>query len=169
MFKELAKRRYSVRKFKKEQIPEEELMKVLDEAMLAPTSQNDQPQRLMIIESEEAKKKLKKSMTQDYGADKYLVLAYDNQKTRKRSYQSIDGGTISATNFANYLMLSAADKGMGTIWIGAFNMEQFVEDFQINENLTVIGLIAIGYPAKDSRASKDHGIRKSPEEIITRY
>ena len=44
-FYDLAKRRYSVRQFTNERIPKDKLENILEAARLAPTSQNDQPQR----------------------------------------------------------------------------------------------------------------------------
>lgn len=166
MFKDLAKRRYSVRKFKENRIPEQELKEVLEVAMLAPTSQNDQPQRAIVIGSPEAKKKLKNSMKQDYGADRYIVVGYNRNEARKRDYRGIDGGTISATNFANYFMLEAAERGIGTIWVGAFDMDRFADDFDVDDDFTVVGLIAAGYPAENSEPSSDHYSRKDIESVV---
>ena len=59
-FLELAAKRYSVRKFKEEKVRREDLDKILKAGMLAPTAHNDQPQRILVINSDEALEKLKK-------------------------------------------------------------------------------------------------------------
>lgn len=58
-FLELAAKRYSVRKFKEEKVRREDLDKILKAGMLAPTAHNDQPQRILVINSDEALEKLK--------------------------------------------------------------------------------------------------------------
>ena len=58
-FLELAAKRYSVRKFKEEKVRQEDLDKILKAGMLAPTAHNDQPQRILVINSDEALEKLK--------------------------------------------------------------------------------------------------------------
>jgi len=50
--------RRSIRKFKEEPIPEEYLEELLEAARLAPSGTNIQPWRFIVVESEEAKKKL---------------------------------------------------------------------------------------------------------------
>lgn len=51
-FLELAAKRYSVRKFKEEKVRREDLDKILKAGMLAPTAHNDQPQRILVINSD---------------------------------------------------------------------------------------------------------------------
>ena len=52
-FLELAKSRYSVRKFKKEQISDEELAAVLEVAKHSPTALNFQPQKIYVLKSDD--------------------------------------------------------------------------------------------------------------------
>lgn len=64
-FLELAKSRYSVRKFKKEQISDEELAAVLEVAKHSPTALNFQPQKIYVLKSDEAD-----------GKNKFIVQMY---------------------------------------------------------------------------------------------
>jgi nitroreductase len=59
-FKELAARRYSVRKFKQIPVEKEKLDLVLESGRNAPTASNKQPQRILVITEAEG---LKKSTT----------------------------------------------------------------------------------------------------------
>ena len=61
-FLELAAKRYSVRKFKEEKVRQEDLDKILKAGMLAPTAHNEQPQRILVINSDEALEKLKTAL-----------------------------------------------------------------------------------------------------------
>lgn len=44
------KERYSVRKFEERRVPREEIERVLQAALLAPTAKNLQPQRILVLD-----------------------------------------------------------------------------------------------------------------------
>lgn len=50
-FKSLAASRYSVRKFGTKQVEQEKVDSLLEVAGLAPTAHNNQPQRLLVLDS----------------------------------------------------------------------------------------------------------------------
>lgn len=58
-FLDLAKERYSVRKYKAQQIEQVKLDKILEAGNIAPTAVNYQPQRIYVLQSEEALAKAK--------------------------------------------------------------------------------------------------------------
>ncbi len=76
-FLELAKSRYSVRKFKKEQISDEELAAVLEVAKHSPTALNFQPQKIYVLKSDEAVAKINSLCKCIYGAPMVLIVCYD--------------------------------------------------------------------------------------------
>ena len=55
----LAHERYSVRKFSDKEVEREKLDAILEAGRCAPTAVNNQPQRVLVIESAEALEKLK--------------------------------------------------------------------------------------------------------------
>ena len=52
-FMNLAKARYSVRKFLDKKVPKDIIAKILEAGMIAPTGCNNQPQRIIVVESQE--------------------------------------------------------------------------------------------------------------------
>ena len=58
-FLKLAEERYSVRSFTEKAVTQEDLEKILKAGHVAPTACNIQPQRILVINSEEAIAKLK--------------------------------------------------------------------------------------------------------------
>ena len=58
-FLTLAEKRYSVRNFKDMHLPQDVIKEILKAGHLAPTGCNYQPQRILVINSDEACKKLK--------------------------------------------------------------------------------------------------------------
>jgi nitroreductase len=60
------------------------------------------------------------------------------------------------------LILAATEKGLGTCWIGAFK-EKLVKDLlDIPENIRVVALTPLGYPAMEGRDRE----RKPLSEIV---
>lgn len=57
-FKELAKKRFSVRNFSNRPVEQEKLDKMLEMLLLAPTAKNQQPERVYVLQSEEILAKL---------------------------------------------------------------------------------------------------------------
>ena len=58
-FMELAKARYSVRKFLDKKVPKDSIEKILEAGMIAPTGCNNQPQRIIVVKSQEGLEKIK--------------------------------------------------------------------------------------------------------------
>lgn len=85
-FLELAAKRYSVRKFKEEKVRREDLDKILKAGMLAPTAHNDQPQRILVINSDEALEKLKKCTACHFNAPTALLICSDKDACWTRKY-----------------------------------------------------------------------------------
>lgn len=69
----LMSERYTCRRYSSEEVKEEDLLKVLEAARVAPTSHNNQPQKIYVVKSEEAKEKLMKDFAYNYKAPCYLV------------------------------------------------------------------------------------------------
>ena len=76
-FLELAKDRYSCRNFSKERIKKEDLDKILEAGRLAPTAKNNQPQRTLVLETEEDLAKFDECSPCRYGAQTVLLVFYD--------------------------------------------------------------------------------------------
>ena len=57
---DVMKKRFSVRKYKEQQVEPEKLAKILEAAHVAPTATNAQPVRLIVVQSEEGRAKLEK-------------------------------------------------------------------------------------------------------------
>ena len=73
-FLELAKDRWSVRKFKPEQITEDELSKILEAGKYAPTAVNFQPQKIYILKSNLAMRRINSVCKCVFGAPMTILL-----------------------------------------------------------------------------------------------
>ena len=83
---ELAKERWSVRKFKPEQITEEELDKILEAGKYAPTAVNFQPQKIYVLKSDLAMRRINSVCKCVFGAPMAILIAVDTERARKNPF-----------------------------------------------------------------------------------
>jgi len=76
-FLELAETRYSVRHFSERQIEKEHLERILRAGQVAPTAANRQPQRIIVIQSEEAIDIIRKITPYAFNAPTVLLICAD--------------------------------------------------------------------------------------------
>jgi len=166
-FINLAQDRYSLRKFSEKAVEKEKLDLVLEAGRLAPTACNNQPQRILVIEGQEALAKLKKCTRYHFGAPMALLVCYDNAASWKRSFDGKDSGDIDASIVTTHLMLQAAELGLGTTWVGHFDPAAVKKEFLLPENIVAVALLPLGYPAEDAAPNAQlHPNRKPIEETV---
>lgn len=168
-FLELAKERYSVRNFQNRPIAEEDLAKILEAAAAAPTACNNQPQRIYIAESEEARKKLASVCRCTFDAPMILVVCYDRTRDWKNKFMpGYTSGETDAAIACTHMMLEAWELGIGSCWVGYFSAEQVREALGLPENVTVSALLPMGYPAEDAKPLPLHFQSRPMEEMAER-
>lgn len=145
-FLELAKERYSVRKFSDKKIEKEKLEKIIEAAKLAPTACNLQPQRLLVLDNEESLNKLKQCTPYHFDAPLAIIICYDKTASWKRKYDGHDSGEIDASIVTTQMMLEITELGLGTTWVGSYNPELLKESFNIPDNYISVAILPIGYP-----------------------
>ncbi len=124
-FLELAKSRYSVRKFKKEQISDEELAAVLEVAKHSPTALNFQPQKIYVLKSDEAVAKINSLCKCIYGAPMVLIVCYDETVCwRNPLIRGHKSGVTDVSILCDEIMLNAWSMGIGTCFVGLFDDAQ---------------------------------------------
>ena len=123
-FLELARERYSVRKFAPKKVENEKLDAVLEAGRLAPTAVNYQPQRILVLDSEESLGKLRDCTPYHFSAPLALIVCYDDTTSWKRSYDGKDIGKGDTSIVTTQMMLEAAALGLGTTWVGHFDPQK---------------------------------------------
>jgi nitroreductase len=166
-FINLAEGRYSLRKFSEKPVEKEKLDLVLKAGRLAPTACNNQPQRILVIENEEALAKFKRCTPCHFNAPMALLVCYDNTVSWKRNFDGKDSGDNDVGIVATHLMLQAAELGLGTTWVGNFDPANIEKEFSLPANIVPVALIPLGYPAEDATPNERlHYHRKRVEETV---
>lgn len=162
-FSELIRQRYSVRAYKPDPVPDEALGRVLEAARLAPTAANRQPFGIVVLHTEGHKEELGRVYVRSWLADAPIVIAVCGLPaegwTRRdgKNYTDVDVAIVM-----DHLILAAANEGLGTCWIGAFDPDAAREVFGLPQGVEPIVLTPLGYPADEWRPKK----RKELAELV---
>ncbi|MHA2166342.1 MAG: nitroreductase family protein [Candidatus Hodarchaeales archaeon] len=153
-FFQLISGRRSIRKYQAFDVPDADIEKMLNASRLAPSAENSQPWRFLIIKDSETKNFLaQKAGNQKFIADaNVLVLVLGNKGVsccpRTRWY--LQDPMIAA----EHLVLAATALGYGTCWVGLLETEsnkiihEIKEVLKIPDGIYTICLITIGLPAE---------------------
>lgn len=167
-FMELAKLRYSVRSFSDKQIEDEKLNKILEAARISPTAANRQPQKIYVLQSERALREINSVCQCIFGAPTVLLVAADKTETWKNPFsENYNTGDIDCSIVCTHLMLQAWELGIGSCWVGYFDLAQVEKAMGLPENEKLVAILLIGYPSEDSKPSNMHNSRKELEQMVT--
>jgi len=165
-FLDMAKERFSVRKFSEQAIEPEKLAQILEAGRIAPTAHNEQPQRIKVITAADELAKVDECTRCRFGAPTVLFVCYDKDVCWKRPFDSAPSGEIDASIVTTHMMLTAQDLGLGTCWVMFFDPEKAIEQFALPENIIPVAMMPVGYLADDAAPSKLHGSRLEIESIL---
>ena len=170
-FMDVIAARKSVRGYADKTVEEEKLSKVLEAARLAPSWANKQCCRYIVVKDKATIQELSGSFGWLYQAPIVVVACADPKNSGDRNgmkYFLVDVG-ISMQQ----LVLAATALELGTCWIGAFDEAKVKEVLHVPENIKVVAMTPLGYPAeKEGIGSKiiktaiGSGKRKPLEETV---
>lgn len=156
-YKEVLSARHSVRKFDGRPVVIDEIYGILEEARLAPSSKNTKSTGFMIIEDKsvlEAIAQMRESGSAFVGGAAAAVVVLGDES---KSDLWVENCSISAT----YVMLSAANRGIGSCWVhvngrprsktdvSKGSAEQYLRDLLgLKDNMRPLCVIALGYEAR---------------------
>jgi nitroreductase len=147
-FAELIQKRYSVRAYRPDPVEEEKLEQVLEAARLAPTAANRQPFRLLVIQTEGRQDELGRIYHHEWFVQAPLVIGVC--AVSAEGWSRMDGKSyadVDATIVMDHLILAAANLGLGSCWIGAFDPDAAREVLGLPEGVEPIAFTPLGYAA----------------------
>ena len=160
-FTELAKARYSVRKFDPRPIEDEKLRAILEVGNAAPTAKNQQPQRVYVVKSPENLEKLRGLTRCHYDAPVILLFAYDATEEWQNPLEAgVHSGPQDVSIVATHIMLKAWELGVGSVWVNVFPPTETKRVMGLPENEVPLLLMPIGYPADDAAPGPNHAACK---------
>ena len=163
-FTELIHKRYSVRAYRPDPVPDELLEKVLSSACMAPTAANRQPFQLIVVHTPGREEQVRRIYDRDWFVSAPLVIAACGI-TRAGWVRSFDGANYTSVDVAivmDHLVLAAADQGLGTCWVASFDPVVVREMLCLPEGVEAIALTPLGYPADQPKPKE----RKPLAELV---
>ncbi len=166
-FLELAKSRYSVRYFSNKQIENEKLNKILEAAKISPTAANKQPQKIYVLQSQQALQQINTVCKCIFGAPTVLLIVADEMETWKNPFSTnYNTGDIDCSIVCTHLMLQAWELGIGSCWVGYFDLAQVNKAMKLPDNEKIVAILPIGYPSDNAKPSPMHYARKDVDQIV---
>lgn len=165
-FEKLISERFSVRKFRPEHLPQEMIDRILAAGHLAPTGCNYQPQRILVLNSDQAIAELKKCTKCHFNAPTAMLICHDQGESWKRPYDGALSSPVDAAIVATHMMLAAHDAGVGCCWVMHFDPFAVRKTFGIPENVEPAALLVMGYPAPDAKPLQMHSQFRPLDEVV---
>jgi nitroreductase len=167
-FYEVIRTRRSIRSFKKDQIPEDALNRVLDAARIAPSGSNRQPWRFILVTDDSLKQRMVAACNnQNFVAEAPVIVVFCGQRLplNRGGYMGEMSILLDVSIAFTHLILAARAEGLGTCWIGAFDNGEVKKLLKIPENYEVVAITPLGYPSEGGFTETTN--RKTLDEIVS--
>jgi nitroreductase len=170
--------RRSLRSYDAEKrISDRDIEHILEAARLAPSAENSQPWRFIVIRDTEAKARFSRECFSGIftptrfaaAAPVLLVLCADRAKFLERAGEAILGTALYQLDCGiagEHAVLAAAELGIGSCWIGWFDKKKAKKTLRVPPSVDAIAVIALGYPPKNLPPRGK--VRKRLDEIASR-
>lgn len=152
LYEALAGRR-SIRRYREDPVPDEALLRVLNAARIAPSWENRQCWRFIVLRERIVKEKLAASLPERNpcrraiaDAPVVIVLCADPAASGRpdgKDYYLLDAGLAM-----QQLMLAAHAEGLGTCWVAWFAEAAAREACEVPEPYRIVALTPLGVPAR---------------------
>jgi nitroreductase len=169
-YRELLRVRRSIREFEDKDVPLPLIQEIIADGCEAPNGGNRQPWAFIVITDKDLMKRCsdesKKNILQEIERNPTSPVAgYKTILQDKRfnvfynapcliyiaGLRDVHSSPVDCTLAASYLMLSAADRGLGTCWIylGSVIQDQaLLKEICLPDDYKIIAPIILGYPVK---------------------
>jgi nitroreductase len=150
-FAELVKKRRSVRAYQSRPIDRKILEKIGEAVRLSPSACNIQPWVFKVITNAGLKEKICRVYTRDWLAQAPIIVAAVGN--RETAWKRPEGNSIIDIDIGiamEHFILSAANEGLGTCWICAYDVKKMNEALEISPPWSVMAVSPLGFPADNS-------------------
>lgn len=166
-FLQLAHDRYSVREFDGRDIPQEDIDKIIEAGMIAPTAVNLQPVKIWVFRSIAAREKLLSCTKMKFMEPAKVIFAIGGDPAHSwvRPFDQKSFADVDAAIVATHMMLEIHELGYGSTWIGHFDVNALGELFPEMKNYNMVCLLPVSGIVADP--SDRHTKYKPLDEMVT--
>jgi len=161
------RKRKSIRAYLDKSVEDEKLELILQAARLAPSANNRQEWRFIVVRDKSKRNRLMQAAKgQSFVREAPVIIACcaDDPDQHVMTCGQLCY-PIDVAIAIDHMTLKAAEEGLGTCWIGAFYEDKVKEILNIPNNIHVVELLALGYPKDASSKEKN----RLPLETIVMY
>jgi nitroreductase len=161
----IIKKRRSVRKYLKKDVPDNLLEKIFEAAKYAPSTGNYQPWEFIVVRNEETKKDLTMAAyNQNWMLEAPIfIVACINMRLAAAVYGERGArlyGVQSVAAAIENILLTAESLDLATCWIGAFSEVVIARLLECPEYVRPCAIITLGYPAEEPRVPPKQSIQE---------
>lgn len=161
--KEAIGKRQSVRDYEDKPVSEEKLKNILEAARLAPSANNRQPWKFIVVKERKRRQELAQAANgQTFVGEAPVIIAAVATNPEQVMTCGVPNYAVDLAIAVDHMTLAAVDEGLGTCWIGAFSQQRAREILGIPAKYRVVTLLPLGFPRKEWGMK----FRKSLEEIV---
>lgn len=159
-FKEMARTRYSCRKFLSKEVEDDKIETMLDVIHIAPSAKNQQPVRAWVIKDPARISDVRKITSYHYNAPLTIAIGYVPEEAWIRECDNKDMGVADASIAATSVWFEATDLGLGCVWVSSFDVDKQKELFPEMSGCEMVAFMQIGYPDPEGKAANWHYEKK---------
>lgn len=165
-FEKVISDRFSVRKFQDKHLEQEIIDKIIRAGHIAPTGCNFQPQRILVLNTDESITKLKNCTKCHFDAPTAMLVCYNKDESWVRKYDGALSAPVDAAIVTTHMMLEAQNIGVGSCWVMHFDPLAMKKTFNIPDNFEPVALLVMGYPHKDAAPIEMHSKVRPIDDIV---
>ena len=154
--KKLIAQRRSIRRYLDKPVEREKILECLEAARLAPSADNVQPWRFLVIDNNDLKEEFAKEVFSGiYSVSKFaakapvliVILARLDIIANRigKQIQGVNFYLIDVGIAGEHVVLQAEELGLGTCWIGWFNSRKARKVLNIPRKYKIVSLMSMGY------------------------
>lgn len=150
----IIRNRRSIREYRLDPVPEEDLIRILEAGTWAPSAGNLQPWEFIVVRDSSTRRRLSEAA---YGQSwvwkaPIVIVVCANIRRTAEIYGERGANLYCLQDTAaaiQNILLTSYYLGYGTCWIGAFNEKRVKEILNIPDHVRPVALITLGKPAED--------------------
>ena len=164
--KEAIRTRKSVRKYTDKPVEDEILNQIFESARLAPSANNMQEWRFVVVREAATRQKLAEiANNQVFIAEAGAVIVACADTDEQYMPCGQQSYPIDAAIVLDHITLAAVELGLGTCWVASFEEKPVKKLLGIPEKIRIVAMMPLGYPADGSPVEKN----RLPIKQILKY
>lgn len=155
--------RRSIRKYTRQEIDKESIIKIIEAGMYAPSAANKQPWHFIVFKEQSTIQSIidvHPNAAMLKGAAAGILVCFDEKLQHDDGY-----GVIDCSAATQNMLLAAHGMGIGACWVGIYPRNNRVETlgklFKLPEHVVPFSVISLGYPGSTPNKPE----RLKPERI----